>query len=163
MTANAQLVAGAALGFVVVMGLHSCAHAEPPVPRSEWTDEARLVLAQAILVEGGGQIDAHAIPFVLARRWKAQRRGWSWAAQIRRYSRPLALGPRTPRQHRILSASWHQLPRRVRNIVLRFEAGVLRDPCPLAAGWGSRAFFNPPPHLRVCHGASNVFVRRVAR
>lgn len=131
-----------------------------PVPCVEWTAETRLALGHALMIEGGNHVDAAAIPHVLARRWRIQRRGWSYLEQVRRYSRPLTLGPRTPRQHDIMTRSWPELPRDVRRTVEAFEVGKLADPCSDAAHWASRAYLaHVPESRRTCRGAANVFVR----
>jgi len=132
-------------------------HAGPPLPAAEWTDEARLTLAHLVQVETTSAIDRRAIPWVMARRWRMQRQGWSFAEQARRYSPALARGARTPRQHRILAQAWDTAPLRVRVLVEAWGRGAIDDPCRgRAIHWGARWLPSPLPEAE-CGRTANRF------
>ncbi len=79
------------------------ASAAPPIPASQWTPEAHLLLARAQVAEADWSTRDHdAIAWVLARRW-AMRPRRSFAALIRQYSAPMRGTPRTARQRWVRS------------------------------------------------------------
>lgn len=129
-----------------------------PVPAEQLDPTTRLVLGWAVMVEGGNDVDRAAVLYTLARRWRLQRRGWSFREQVERYVRPIWVGPQDDRQERILALSWATLPADVRDHVERWAAGLVADPCPDAVHWGA-SDTPAPARLRTCRGAANVFTR----
>lgn len=119
-----------------------------PIPENEWTSQARDVLANVLAVEGCNGVDRAAIPNVLARRWRMQRRGWSFAETCRRYSAPVRLGrikrPATEQERAFLDA---------------WARGEIADPCAGAVHFASPTIVSLNHPLRVCRNARNVFLR----
>lgn len=114
-----------------------------PIPASEWTPQARKTLGQAC----GREVDLsprvrrdHAmIAFVSAYRWKAQRKGWSFAETTRRHANlhkptkrtrwALGLpGTLSDREH------WNRLGA----YLDRWQRGLVANPCNGAVTWMGR-------------------------
>lgn len=164
------LIAAVLIAFVVLLAALAIecktAHADDrrPVPEHEWR-EARLALAHAIQIEGGSDADAAAILHVLAYRWRVQRRGWSFVESVRRYIRPMFLGPQTPRQRRILwgQKAWADVPGRVRDLLERWATGRAPSPCRNAVHWGGRELWSPLPRVECSQRTYNVFYAAARR
>lgn len=134
---------------VLLVSIEGVAHAAVrPIPEHAWTIEARNTLATVLAVEGCNEVDRRAIPFVLARRWRMQRRGWSFARQIFLYSTPLRTGRVKVRmatnEERVELDAWAR--------------GEVADPCG-AVHFASRSIVPLDHPLRVCPNARNIFLR----
>ncbi len=113
--------------------------------------DTRRDLVRACEWESSNVADWKAIPWVLLRRHRMQRRGWTFSEQIRLYSR-LDRGPRTPRQRRI----WERPNPRAVALVDLWARGEVPDPCPLAVHWAGPGVFSPLPVVD-CGDTSNVY------
>jgi hypothetical protein len=151
---NLLLVAAA---FSTLVANSASSEALPPIPKSDWTPEARLTLARAWVGEADWSRQDHiAIGWVLAKRWKIYNRNRpeakqvSFARFIRLYCSPFK--GRSLRQRRVQALPWGdpvgkavgpyryaQNARRwarVRQRVDAWASGKFRDPCPTALHWG---------------------------
>lgn len=136
-----------------------------PLPAEQWDDRARLTLARALVGEAGWRVttDHRAIPWVLARRWRAvgARHGWSFAELVERYCAPLRPWlPLTPRRALVRELAWERVPARVREVVVAWGDGRVADPCPGADHWDSHASAEARgvrmPRV-ACDGARNAY------
>ena len=166
--------------FSILTNIPSHAFAySPPIPKSHWTPEARLTLAQAWVGEADWSPQDHiAIGWVLSKRWKIYNKYQgasnpiSFAAFIRMYCSPLK--GRSLRQRRIQALPWGDPVgkavgpyRRTRNIVRwkrvrqrveNWASGKFQDPCPRALHWGGtmdRPYANWRPTR--CGTTRNIF------
>ena len=126
----------------------------PIVTEEDWTDLAKLRMAQAFLGEADGSVPDHeAIAWVLYRRWKIRCRVRGYVPLetfIQWYSSPLKLSVKTKRARGIRTLVWgdplpgmpysrpHHVKRwkNARKLVDDWQAGRVKDPCPKALHWG---------------------------
>lgn len=125
----------------------------------EWDDSTRLALAQCLVAEAGwrNRTEHSAISHVLLRRWRSiqsSRHNYRFETMVRRYCAVHRVRRPTARQAWVRALPWGPLESdpgmpsvvdwrnyaaswdHVRETVLMFEAGTLRDPLPQAEHWG---------------------------
>lgn len=142
------------LWFVLVGGTQ--VSAQEPLPKDQWTPEAKLWLARAMVSEAGwtAHRDHAALAWVLVRRWQIIQMRWPeirFVAVVRRYCAGLRMEMRalTPRQRWVRELPWGPPQRNlsryerkwdaVREYVERWGAGYVADPCGGDADhWGGR-------------------------
>lgn len=159
---------------VAVMAWSVAARAEP-VPQVDWTPQARLWLARALVAEAGwvAPTDHAAIAWVLARRWKRMKKRWPrlrFVTVIRSYCAGLGHHPAvTRRQMWVRSLPWGDPTgwlrryagrwQRVRDLVEAWARGEVLDPCSGSAWHWGGPVDTPRPWWRQvrCGNTSNRF------
>lgn len=164
-----KLLRGMAVGCAAIAVVHSIepdaveaqSRSMRPVPKEQWTPQARLWLARAMVAEAGflNRTDHVALAWVLAKRWKRlrERRDPSlpFVKVVRAYCAGLGdTAARSRRQQWVRELpgdaqtrpkswpskySWKRHRKLWRRVLERADAwarGELADPCPQAVHWG---------------------------
>lgn len=146
-----------------------------PLPTREWTPEAQLWLARALVAEAGWNApdDHAAIAWVLQRRWQHLHVRWSglrFVTVVRAYCAGLGHQPASsPRQRWLRRLPWGDPLGRlaryrerwawVRDFVLAWGRGEILDPCARGAmHWGGHMDRPAATWNRVdCGDTANIF------
>jgi hypothetical protein len=160
-----------------------CSSASAQVPATEWTPDAKVWLARALVAEAGwsAEDDHAAIMWVLVRRWRILQEpypGIRFTAVVRAYCSALSprLGRPSPRQAWVRALEWGKPPgeglrrfseawRDVQQLVMDWQEGWVPDPCPGAVHWGGSMDVPWLGLVRVSCGSptANHFYRLVSR
>lgn len=159
-----------------VLSFASLAHADPPLPESDWTEEAQHNLARCWVGEAGWghEVDHAAIGWALVRRLeflRVRNPRLSFARLAEQYCQALATPRPSQRQLWVRALPWGDLVARnrastfpahlswtghnerwrvVRERVAAFGRGELEEVCPGATDWGGPMDSIPERATLVC-------------
>ncbi len=131
-----------------------------PIPSSSADDAPELILAQALVAEGGFNLsdDHRAIVSVLRYRQTLPAHRRTLADVARAYCAIFRARVKSERQARILALKWEQFPAGIRALArMAVEGAPIANPCMnLAIHWGSRTDSSPLPIVD-CGNTGNIF------